>query len=105
MWNVHHLTIGNDPHTNNQLEAWHNRFQTAMGHHAHPAHPSIPKFMHVLRKEEVVISTEIVNLAAARPTCKKAARIQRSLRDLCLVFGEREAQGHNSVDFLRNFKL
>ena len=82
LWNVHQITLNNDPRTNNICESWNNRFSSLVG----IKHPHIWKAIKFLKREEAVATTKIQQyfIGTMPEKNKKIYEIQqRRLRNLC----------------------
>ena len=84
LWNVHEATINNEPRTNNQCEAWNNRFRFIVGFQ----HPDIWTLIEAIQKEERSVRAVTAHDAIGNPPPKRCRReskeLQRRLRTLCL---------------------
>ena len=95
MWSMHQRTIDGLPRTNNHVEGWHRRFQADVGAH----HPNFWRFLTVLRREEALTHTEIVQAEAgdAAPAQRRLYRdVQQRIENIVHDFGNREV-----INFLR----
>lgn len=105
VWNQFQLVIEGDRTTNNSLEAWHHHLQHVFGR-IH--HPSIYKFIKMIKPEQAVIEAEIAQAAAGikkhKPK-KNTIRNKQAMYDLCMDYHNRES----AVDYLtavaHRFKL
>jgi hypothetical protein len=95
VWNVHNQVEENLPRTNNSVEGYHRKMQTAVSAH----HPNIWRFLNILKREQSVNNTYLDQLLgghAPPPQRKKYrdnnTRISRIVRD----FGQRDR-----LDYLR----
>ena len=59
-WNINGRVVNNLPRTNNHVEGWHNKFANHVGAN----HPSIWKFLNVLKNEERMHYVSIVQMTA-----------------------------------------
>ena len=57
LWNQFQAARANEPRTNNNTEAWHNRFQNIVA----KKHPSVYKLIHYLKKEQADVDIMIRN--------------------------------------------
>ena len=60
MWNQYDSVLQDVPKTNNNIEGWHRRFSSLLG----GQHPTIWKFIEVLKKEESLTEFQINQYAA-----------------------------------------
>lgn len=82
MWNMFHRTHQEMPRTNNHVEGWHRRFQGLCMCH----HPSLWKFLEVLKKEESLGRAEINQFEAGHPApAQRRIYLNNNERILTLV--------------------
>ena len=62
-WNMFHRTHQELPRTNNHIEGWHQRFQTLCS----SSHPTLWKFLELLKKEQSINRTEILQAEGGHP--------------------------------------
>jgi len=60
IWNQYDSVLQDVPKTNNNIEGWHRRFSSLLG----AQHPTIWKFIDVLKKEESLTEFQINQYAA-----------------------------------------
>ena len=58
MWNVKERQEEGPPRTNNQLESWHNAFQSS----TETSHSSIFRFIEALQREEVLQRANLIQI-------------------------------------------
>ena len=63
LWNINQRVINHLPKTNNHVDGWHNKF----ANHAGANHPSIWKFLSVLKNEERMNYVSVVQMTAGYP--------------------------------------
>ena len=71
VWNVHERVVDGLPRTNNQLEGWHRRFQTAVN----KPHPNIHEFMVRLKEEQDHTEAVIQQLVAGQEPKKPRKKV------------------------------
>lgn len=83
LWNMHEVTLANQPRTNNISEGWNNKFSSLVGHH----HPSIWKLVECLKAECARVTTVLLQAEmGVRPrkrNKKVYMELQSRLRNLC----------------------
>jgi len=82
-WNMHQVTMDNQPRTNNISEGWNNKFTSLVGEQ----HPSVWTLIGVLQQESERVKTVLLqNERSVRPkkrSTKVYAELQSRLRNLC----------------------
>ena len=63
LWNMYHRTDQELPRTNNSIEGWHRSFQA----HLSACHPNVWKFISILKKEEALVRTSILQHQGGHP--------------------------------------
>ena len=103
MWNMHSRADEELPKTNNHVEGWHRRMQSAVS----ACHPSIWKLIDVLRRDHALCAVSIAQAVGGHtpePRRKKYVQCERRIANIVRDFGSR-----NVLDFLRaiayNLKL
>ena len=82
LWSIHHLQVRNLPRTNNNLEAWHRRFETVVER----CHLGVYSVIREFIKEDHRTDQEVERLIAGNaPRKKKREQLQREER-LATVF-------------------
>ena len=95
LWNVNRRVEANLPRTNNMLEGWHRHFNRCFP----AAHPTIWKFINVLKNDASVQQINAANYAAGGPPPKRRRiyqAINDRLRRLHADYGNRD-----TLEFLR----
>ncbi|CAF1078677.1 unnamed protein product [Brachionus calyciflorus] len=97
MWNVFDRTIDGMPRTNNNLEGWHNAFQSGL-----KSHPHLLKLIDHLRMEQSETECEYVRLAAGKLTKRrpKYAIIEENLSNII-----KDYSLDNILDYLKNISF
>ena len=70
MWNVKERQEKGPPRTNNQLESWHNAFQSSR----ETFHLSIFRFIEALQREEVLQRANLIQIKQGRDIIKRVKR-------------------------------
>ena len=97
-WNMHDVTLADQPRTNNVSEGWNNKFQSLVGQ----SHPTVWKLIECLQVECARVSDVLLqDECCVRPkkrVKKVYTELQGRLRNLC----EDRSSGRKSItDFLR----
>ena len=97
-WNMHEITLADQPRTNNASEGWNNKFQSLVGQ----SHPTVWKLVECLQVEcarvSAVLHQDERGVRPKKRTKKVYTELQTRLRNLC----EDRSSGRKSMaDFLR----
>lgn len=97
-WNMHDVTLADEPRTNNVSEGWNNKFQSLVGH----SHPTVWKLIECLQVECARVSGILLqDERGVRPKkrIKKVyTELQTRLRHLC---EDRSSERKSIPEFLR----
>jgi hypothetical protein len=72
-WNCHDRVNQGLPRTNNAVEGWHRAFQSNVGAH----HPSFWSFVDVVKREQSLFRTIVLQLRAGQPPAKRRRKYER----------------------------
>ncbi len=92
-WNQHQRTLDGLPRTNNHLEGWHRRLLTNVA----GCHPSIWKFLEILRKEQALNTQVITQMLAGQ----NAPQQRRKYKD-CQERLQNIATNRHALGYLRS---
>ena len=98
LWNIHRRVIDDLPRTTNMLEGWHKQFATSVS----CAHPTIWKFVKVLRKDAGVQLVRIAHFVAGRPPTQQK-RVYRDLNERVKTIVN-DYGNRNIIEFLRGIQ-
>ena len=98
MWNIHRRVVDDLPRTNNLLEGWHKQFSCSMM----IAHPTIWKFIKILRKDAGVQQVRVAHFIAGTPSVEQK-RVYRDLNVRVKTIVN-DFNNRNIIDFLRGIQ-
>ena len=95
MWNISGRVADNLPRTNNALEGWHKQLNSCFA----MAHPTIWRFIKVVREDATVQQIRVAHYVAGRPAPKRR-RIYESLNEhISTLYAD--FNNRNIIDYLR----
>lgn len=95
VWNVYNNVQNSLPRTNNSVEGWNRKIQTAVSAH----HPNIWRFLGILKREQSINNTHIDQLLGGHsPPAQRKKYRDNNARIMKIV---REFEERETVDFLR----
>ena len=98
LWNIHRRVAHDLPRTNNLLEGWHKQFNSSMM----IAHPTIWKFIKVIKKEAGVQQVRVAHFIAGRRSVEQK-RVYKDVNDQ-IKRVVNSYNNRNTIDFLRGIQ-
>ena len=95
VWNINSRVINHLPRTNNSVEGWNRKMQSAVG----ASHPNLWRFLNVLKREQGLLNTIIdqsLGGHAPEPSRKKYRDCNARIQNIVDDYGNRD-----SIEFLR----
>jgi hypothetical protein len=85
-WNMHQVTLDDQPHTNNISEGWNNKFSSLVGEQ----HPSVWKLIETLQQECERVATIFYRMKEVSVQQKSARKCIQNFKNVSVTFVKTE---------------